>query len=222
MNTKVAQMTTAPGTMTQRELRAQARRSDLVEATLRSIAEYGIAGASIERISQQAGVSRGLIRHYFGSKNQLLVESFQRLADEFHEVHGNVDAEPEDAESELRGLIERTVNGPLFAPDRVYAWFGFWHAARTNPDLQRINEAAYVLERERYQKLLAVAAKNRGRTIDAVQAGNALAALADGVWLDFLVDAPAAGVRSFTAADAASICNLFVDLILGVGSAKEC
>lgn len=198
-----------------REVNARQRRDDLIEATIHCVAEFGIAGASVERIGAAAGVSRSLFRHYFGSKNQLLVEAFQRLADEFRAVHGEVGAESEDPEAELRSLIQRTVNGPLFSPDRVHAWFGFWHAARTNPDLQRINEAVYALERERYRRLLQAAAEKRGRDLDAKQAGNALAALADGVWLEFLVDAPAAGIHDFTAVDAEDIINLFIDYILG-------
>ena len=199
-----------------REINAQQRRDDLIEATIRCIAEYGIAGASVERITAAACVSRGLVRHYFGSKNQLLVAAFQRLADEFRGVHGEVGDVSDDPEGELRSLIDNTVNGPLFSPNRVHGWFGFWHAARTNPELQRINESVYSLERARYRVLLEAAAEKRGRKIDATQAGNALAALADGVWLEFLVDAPATGVHDFTSTDAADIINLFIDYILGV------
>ena len=46
------------------------------------MATYGPAGVSIERITDAAGVSRGLVRHHFGSKRQLLLEAFRRLADE--------------------------------------------------------------------------------------------------------------------------------------------
>jgi TetR/AcrR family transcriptional repressor of bet genes len=197
-------------TQSSRELKAQGRRSDLIEATIRCIAEFGLAGASVEKITEAAGVSRGLIRHYFGSKNALLVEASQRLWDELAEVwNGSVESD-EDPESELRSIIHRTFSEPMFSPDRLHAWFGFWHAARNNPELELINEAGYNMERARYRELLEAAAASRGRQIDAEVAGNGLAAIADGVWLQLLVD-PAA----FTTSHAEAVCNYYVDLALG-------
>jgi AcrR family transcriptional regulator len=41
----------------------------------RSVAQYGTAGSTFERVSREAGVSRGLLHYYFGTKEQLLVEA---------------------------------------------------------------------------------------------------------------------------------------------------
>jgi TetR/AcrR family transcriptional regulator, transcriptional repressor of bet genes len=194
-----------------RQLNAEARRSDLIEATIRCIADYGIAGASVEKITETAGVSRGMVRHYFGSKSQLLTESFQRLADEFRSVLQEGDGEADrDPEGLVRKVIVDTFHAPRFSPERLHAWFGFWHAARSFTDLQRINEQIYSEQRTRYRELLRAAAAKRGRLIDDKQAGYALAALADGVWLELLID-PA----NFTTADAVAICNHYIDLVLG-------
>jgi AcrR family transcriptional regulator len=197
-------------TITSRRQQAEARRHELIEATIGSIAEYGIAGASIERISRAAGVSRGLIRHYFGSKRQLLVEAFQQLGDEFHEIV-TVQGDGLDPEAELRQIMTRTFSAPLFSPERLHAWFGFWHAAKSTPELRLVNERIYAEERGRYRELLGAAAHARGITIDVERTGNALAALADGVWLELLVDPD-----GFGPADAITICNDFIDMVLGV------
>lgn len=47
----------------------------IVEAMRRSVAQYGTAGSTFERVSREAGVSRGLLHYYFGTKEQLLVEA---------------------------------------------------------------------------------------------------------------------------------------------------
>lgn len=44
----------------------------------RSVAEVGIAGSTFERVSAKAGLSRGLLHHFFGSKEKLLVEVIRR------------------------------------------------------------------------------------------------------------------------------------------------
>jgi AcrR family transcriptional regulator len=50
----------------------------IVEAMRDSVAEVGIAGSTFERVSAKAGVSRGLLHYYFGTKERLLVEVIRR------------------------------------------------------------------------------------------------------------------------------------------------
>lgn len=57
--------------------RAQA----IVEAMRESVAEVGIAGSTFDRVSAKAGVSRGLLHYYFGTKERLLVEVIRRDTD---------------------------------------------------------------------------------------------------------------------------------------------
>jgi AcrR family transcriptional regulator len=50
----------------------------IVEAMRDSVAEVGIAGSTFERVAARAGVSRGLLHYYFGTKERLLVEVIRR------------------------------------------------------------------------------------------------------------------------------------------------
>src|SRR6266480_2477728 len=43
-----------------------------------SVAEVGIAGSTFERVAAKAGVSRGLLHYYFGTKERLLIEVIRR------------------------------------------------------------------------------------------------------------------------------------------------
>jgi AcrR family transcriptional regulator len=47
----------------------------IVEAMRASVAERGIAGSTFDQVARSAGVSRGLLHYYFGSKERLLVEA---------------------------------------------------------------------------------------------------------------------------------------------------
>jgi AcrR family transcriptional regulator len=53
----------------------------IVEAMRTSVAEHGIAGSTFDRVAREAGVSRGLLHYYFGSKERLLVEVVRRESD---------------------------------------------------------------------------------------------------------------------------------------------
>jgi AcrR family transcriptional regulator len=50
----------------------------IVEAMRHSVARRGVAGSTFDHVSREAGVSRGLLHYYFGTKEQLLVEAVRR------------------------------------------------------------------------------------------------------------------------------------------------
>src|SRR5438270_5599444 len=50
----------------------------IVEAMRKSVARRGTAGSTFDHVSREAGVSRGLLHYYFGTKEQLLVEAVRR------------------------------------------------------------------------------------------------------------------------------------------------
>jgi AcrR family transcriptional regulator len=54
----------------------------IVEAMRSSVAERGAAGSTFDHVAREAGVSRGLLHYYFGSKERLLVEVVRRDCDE--------------------------------------------------------------------------------------------------------------------------------------------
>jgi len=53
----------------------------IVEAMRLSVATRGIAGSTFDQVAREAGVSRGLLHYYFGTKERLLVEVVRRECD---------------------------------------------------------------------------------------------------------------------------------------------
>jgi AcrR family transcriptional regulator len=53
----------------------------IVAAMRSSVARRGAAGSTFDHVAQEAGVSRGLLHYYFGSKERLLVEVVRHDAD---------------------------------------------------------------------------------------------------------------------------------------------
>ncbi|MBC7338085.1 MAG: helix-turn-helix transcriptional regulator, partial [Clostridia bacterium] len=54
------------------------RREKLLEAAIREFAEKGYGGASTNAIVREAGISKGLLFHYFGSKKDLFLAALDR------------------------------------------------------------------------------------------------------------------------------------------------
>jgi AcrR family transcriptional regulator len=53
----------------------------IVDAMRASVAERGTAGSTFDQVARAAGVSRGLLHYYFGTKERLLVEVVRRDCD---------------------------------------------------------------------------------------------------------------------------------------------
>ena len=55
------------------------RRQQLINATMAAIDEVGLAEATVMRIARHAGVSAGIISHYFGGKDGLLEATMRQI-----------------------------------------------------------------------------------------------------------------------------------------------
>ena len=53
----------------------------IVEAMRSSVARRGVTGATFDHVAREAGVSRGLLHYYFGTKERLLAEVVRHDAD---------------------------------------------------------------------------------------------------------------------------------------------
>src|SRR6059036_1251765 len=77
----------------------------IVEAMRASVGSRGIAGSTFDHVAQQAGVSRGLLHYYFGSKERLLVEVVRRESDvRLQQIEEAIEAAA-DAEDVLAALV---------------------------------------------------------------------------------------------------------------------
>lgn len=183
------------------------RRRALIDATLSIIAERGFAETTVARICDAAGVSRGLISHYFAGKEALLLEAYrglsQELAAETAKAMGDGDGDPMSA---LRALVEVSFRPPVFEADKIAAWLAFWSAARGSAALNALNRKLYRGYRASVTRLMAEAARSRGLGLDAHRAATALTALIDGLWLEHALDPEA-----FGADQAEAVCLDYLD-----------
>ena len=77
----------------------------IVEAMRASVAARGIAGSTFDHVAGEAGVSRGLLHYYFGTKEQLLIEAVRREADIRTERLEEAIEAASDAEDVLDALV---------------------------------------------------------------------------------------------------------------------
>ena len=77
----------------------------IVEAMRASVAARGIAGSTFDHVAGEAGVSRGLLHYYFGTKERLLVEVVRRESEvRLERIEEAIEAST-DAEDVLGALV---------------------------------------------------------------------------------------------------------------------
>jgi len=155
------------------------RRRQLIAATITSIHEQGFANATISRISRNAGLSGGIVAHYFDDKAGLLAATMRFLAQDLlaETVHrlkmARTPAERIDA------VILANFSPDQNDPETVSAWLAFWAEARTFPALWRIQK----INERRLLSNLRHAFKQVLPDADAEMAATGLAAMIEGLWL---------------------------------------
>jgi AcrR family transcriptional regulator len=131
----------------------------IVEAMRRSVARRGTAGSTFDHVSREAGVSRGLLHYYFGTKEQLLVETVRRdceLRLERLERRLATAQTAEDFIEEMAQNLEAIVRED---PDFVTLLFELFTLSRHNDDIAV--EYAQLMRRTREHVAAMLAAAQR-------------------------------------------------------------
>jgi TetR/AcrR family transcriptional repressor of bet genes len=184
----------------------EVRRKSLIEAAMRSIAKFGYSGTTIDTICGEAKVSRGLINHHFGSKEELIRQSYKALRDEWvSQTHGSLLGSYATPEDKLRALIRVSFGPTMFKQEYLGIWAGFWSAIGKSPELRRLNRELFDKDRDAYQEIFEDIARERGKVVDTRRAALSIIALIDGFWLEWCLDP-----MCFTADEAEAACLGFV------------
>ncbi|HVC02868.1 MAG TPA: betaine-aldehyde dehydrogenase [Steroidobacteraceae bacterium] len=155
------------------------RRRQLIDVTIDSLAELGFSGTTLAQIATRADVSPGLVAHYFGDKDGLLVAAFRSLA---RRVGDQVRARLRHAHTP-RGRIQAVIDANL-APEEFErrtgtAWLAFWGQVLQVEGLRRVQSI--------YQRrTLSTLRTSLAKLVAADQAhsiASMIAAMIDGVWL---------------------------------------
>ena len=112
---------------------ADARRADLIDATAGVLAEHGLAGTNVRAICAKAGVSPGLLRHYFGGIDDLIVATYEATSDRMDAIFaGVVEGVGPDPRARLLAYLTASFRPPVTDPELLGAWTAFWALARSD------------------------------------------------------------------------------------------
>lgn len=183
------------------------RKQQLIQATLAVINEVGMQEASFVLIARKAGVSTGIISHYFRDKSGLLEATMRHIqyqlgfgiAMRLRMLSG------EHPKARIQAIVEGNFDITQISEAAMKTWLAFWASSMHQPNLNRLQQ---VNDRRLYSNL----SYEFGRVLNksaARHAAKGLAALIDGLWLrSALSNGP------FPVEEALSITNEYIDMQL--------
>ncbi len=176
----------APGRRTaSKEERAQ----QLIDAAMDTIAVHGLSGTTTALLTERAGLSAGIISLHFGSKDNLLAATLERLITEHRAQWIEAAKNPRlNPAARLWALMEAHFAPEICTPTKIRVWFAFFGEATHRATYRRLCEG-FDTERSDFMEACCESIVEEGgyAALDAERLSQLIESTADGLWLDMLL-----------------------------------
>lgn len=179
------------------------RRKQLIEAAIAVIHEQGFASATVARIAGRAGMSAGLVHHYFKDKDELLFATMRHLLAELRADAVFRLARSSGPDERLHAIIDACFSEQQFDEQVFSAWLALYGNARHSARLRNILSL--------YHRRLKSSLMHELRRLlpegTALRVAEGIGAMIDGLWLRYALsgkpdhpETPRALTRDYLAA----------------------
>lgn len=170
-----------------RTMSKAARRSQLIESTIETLANHGFARTTLTAVAKAAGLSHGLVLFHFQTKEKLLAETLNYLADEYRKNWmAALESVGDDPAEQLNAMIEADFSLAICTSTRLAAWCSFWGEAQSRPFYQEACGA----KDEAYNQVLETICQrlsDQGRYgRNACHVARVIRVCIEGIWLDLM------------------------------------
>ncbi|ADT70532.1 transcriptional regulator BetI [Pseudoalteromonas sp. SM9913] len=155
------------------------RRQQLIDATIESVAQKGLQATTINSISKNAGMSSGIISHYFGGKQGLIEATVRYLLSNLKDDLISKVNEKTTPTQRLMFIVESNFALVQQRKDTTRTWLSFWAQSMHDKELHRLQN----VNSKRLQSNLTVSFKQLMPLAQANLAAELTAAMIDGLWL---------------------------------------
>ena len=115
------------------------RQTQLIKATIRSIAKHGLSVTTMATVSAEAGLSQGIINLHFKSKDRLLEETLLFIVDEYRTAWRKALQNSDGSAAErLATMMSVDFNKRICQRNKLAVWFAFWGESRSRLTYRKI------------------------------------------------------------------------------------
>lgn len=164
-----------------------ARRTQVIEATIRALAERGFSRTTVTDVAARAGISHGLVLFHFQSKENLLAETLDYLAEEYRlNWQSALETAGKAPEQQLLALIKADFAGVVCTPDRLSAWCAYWGESQSRPLYQSRCGANDALYNDTLVAICTAMNETHGYAQNAERTARLIRIMTEGVWLELM------------------------------------
>jgi TetR/AcrR family transcriptional repressor of bet genes len=165
----------------------EARRTQLIESTIDTLAARGYSRTTLTEVARAAGLSHGLVLFHFETKEKLLAETLAYLAHEYRQNWQAALAQVgDDPAEQLNALIEADFNPAICTPSRLAAWCAFWGEAQSRPLYQSTYGSLDDDYNRQLEDICARLSDLGGYGRNPVHVARVIRVTTEGVWLDMM------------------------------------
>ena len=196
----------------------QYRRQSLIEATAACLADGGLKGLSVRTICRRAGVSAGLLTHYFTGIDALIVETYRHTGERVAQAVADAVAQAgDDPRARLEAYVTASLRPPLLDPALLATWLVFWSLVNSDPRIAAAHREVYSEFRRGLEELLRDCWGSNAEEQRVRLGAIAISALIDGLWLELCLDEGG----PFNAEEARGLLLKSIDTILATGPSRD-
>jgi TetR/AcrR family transcriptional repressor of bet genes len=165
------------------------RREQLIRATIKCLSKRGLGGTTMADVANEAGLSQGIVNLHFRSKENLLNQTLQYLADEYESLfYSTLEKAGPGPADKLLALMQLDLRPMVSDRPKLAVWFAFYGETKAIPTYQKIcakydngyNAATLALCQQ-------IVDEGAYTNVTATQVTDALSSMTDGLWLACLL-----------------------------------
>ncbi len=122
---------------------ARIRRKQIIEGFYQVVAEKGFASASVHEIEDAAGVSKGVLHHYFANKEAMVLGVMEYLITSYTAEFREKVLKHKSATERLKFLFSWFLDLDRFDMKFSRAWMEFWVLSMTHPAISKAFHECY-------------------------------------------------------------------------------
>jgi len=155
------------------------RRAELVEAALAVMKQGGVGAASLARVAAEAGLSKGMVLHYFGSREALIEATLRHMNALYGREVAQRLAAARTPLARVEAIVEANFAPWYYRPENAHTWLSFCAEAPFKQQPRRLQRVLHQRMQSNFTaNLKPLVGAERARAIAL-----GLTSLIDGLWM---------------------------------------
>ncbi len=163
------------------------RRHDLIQATMDCVRDLGLQATTVRNVAARAGVTGGLIRHYFSTKDHMIEEAYRETVVRITAAKSVFEDVADTAAARMRIFIAANLTAPVLDDRTLSLWASFISLIHVDDKMAAIHRDGYIDFRKVVEKLVLALFAEAGRPISGAECERyaiKINAILDGLWLE--------------------------------------